>query len=113
MSRNPAWIPLYWTLTKCYVYSKVSQVGTGSSITSSFNLKNMDLTVQFPKPPRNTGFYIPLYLPNLAKMFVAKNQEAMGYYKVQLSNRKESHLFSCMLPRGTLFIRLQLLLSIC
>ena len=70
MSHNPAWIPLYWTLTKCY--SKVSQVRTGSSITSVIKLKNMDLTVQFPKPPRNTGLDIHLYLPNLAKMFVAK-----------------------------------------
>lgn len=71
MSHSPAWIPLYWTLTKCYVYSKVSQVGTGSGITSSINLKNRDLIVQFPKPPRNTGLYIHLYLPDLAKTFAA------------------------------------------
>lgn len=81
MSHNPAWIPLCWTLPKRYVYSKVSQVGTGSSVTSSINWKNVDLPAPFPSPPRITGLCIPLYLPSLADMFVG------GRYQVPLSAR--------------------------
>lgn len=92
MSHNPAWIPLCWTLPKCYVYSKVSQVGTGSSVTSSINWKNIDRTVPFPKPPRITGLCIPLYLPSLAEMFVR------GRYQVLLSARMNRTCWAVCYP---------------
>lgn len=71
MSHSSAWIPLDWPLTKCCVYSEVSQVRAGSNLTSPIDSENTDLPVRLPKPPRNTSLAILLHLPHLAEMFVA------------------------------------------
>lgn len=71
MSHSAAWIPLDWPLTKCCVYSEVSQVRAGSNLTSTTDSENADLPVWLPKPPRNTGLAIHLHLPHLAEIFVA------------------------------------------